>query len=60
MQDGNERESWHVYKGKKNGGRILLSLVLVSGILANLGCVLKLGITFGPKRPLDLGEHEAG
>jgi hypothetical protein len=47
-------------RAKKNGGRVLPSLVLVSGILANLGCVLTLGITFGPKWLLDFGEHEAG
>jgi hypothetical protein len=49
-----------MYEDKKNGGCILQSLILVSGILANLGCVLTLGITFGPKWPLDLSEHEAG
>jgi hypothetical protein len=49
-----------VYEDKKNGGCILPSLVLVSGILANLGCVLMLRITFGPKWLLNLGEHEVG
>jgi hypothetical protein len=47
-------------RGQKEWGtRVFFVFVLAFGILANLGCVLSSGITFGPKWPLDLGEHEA-